>query len=131
MAIASLRLKELKQGDTQSVRDLVNYVKELKEDWPTLTLKKDKAWRLLNNLRPKLRREILRENKTITSREQVVASTQKQEKLSKSLENAPSARASAPLETSKKKDRLPLTEVKCYKCHKRGHFMRDCPVKKQ
>jgi len=43
MAIASLRLKELKQEDTQSVRDLVNYVKELKEDWPTLTFEKDKA----------------------------------------------------------------------------------------
>jgi hypothetical protein len=69
MAIASLRLKELKQGDIQSVRDLVNYVEELEEDWPTLTPEEDKAWRLLNSLRPELRREVLRENKAITSRE--------------------------------------------------------------
>jgi hypothetical protein len=43
MAIASLRLKELKQGEIQSVRDFVNYVKELEKDWPTLILEKDKA----------------------------------------------------------------------------------------
>jgi hypothetical protein len=52
-------------------------VKELEEDWPTLTFKEDKAWRLLNSLRPELRREVLRENKVITSREQVVASAQR------------------------------------------------------
>jgi hypothetical protein len=43
MAIASLRLKELKQGEIQSVRDLVNYVEKLEEDWLTLTPEKDKA----------------------------------------------------------------------------------------
>jgi hypothetical protein len=69
MTIASLRLKKLKQGNIQSVRDLVNYVKELEENWPTLTPKKDKAWKLLNSLRSELRREILRENKVITNRE--------------------------------------------------------------
>jgi hypothetical protein len=68
MTIASLRLKKLKQGDTQSVRDLVNYVEKLEKDWPTLTPEKDKTWRLLNSLRPELRREVLRENKAITSR---------------------------------------------------------------
>jgi hypothetical protein len=44
-------------------------VEELEEDWPILTLKKDKAWRLLNSLKPELRREVLRENKVITSKE--------------------------------------------------------------
>jgi hypothetical protein len=47
----------------------VNYVEELEEDWPTLIPEEDKAWRLLNSLRPELRREVLRENKAITSRE--------------------------------------------------------------
>jgi hypothetical protein len=56
-----------------------------------------------------------------------VASAQRQEELSKNLGSAPSARASAPLEASKKKDRVPLAKVKCYKYYKRGHFMRECP----
>jgi hypothetical protein len=43
MAIASLRLKELKQGDIQSIRDLVNYVEELEKDWPILTPEENKA----------------------------------------------------------------------------------------
>jgi hypothetical protein len=43
MAIASLRLKKLKQGETQPVRDLVNYVEKLKKDWPILTPEKDKV----------------------------------------------------------------------------------------
>jgi hypothetical protein len=102
-------------------------VKELEKDWPILIPEKDKAWRLLNSLRPELRRKILRENKAITSREQIVAFTQKQEELFKSLKNALSARASAPLKASKKKNRVFLAEVECYKCHKKGHFMRECP----
>jgi hypothetical protein len=121
----------LKQEETQSVRDLVNYVEELEEDWPILTLEEDKAWRLLNSLRPELRHEVLRENKAITSREQVVAFVQRQEELSKSLGSAPFTRASAPLEVFKKKDRLPLTEVECFKCGKKGHMKRDCLGKEQ
>jgi len=54
---------------------------------------------------------------------------QRQEKLSKSLKSVLFARASAPLEAFKKKDRLLMAEIECYKCHKREHFMRDCPGK--
>jgi hypothetical protein len=79
-----------------------------------------------------LRREVLRENKTITSREQVVASAQKQEKLFKSLGNAPYAQAqNTPVKAPKKKDKLPLTEIECFKCGKKGHMKRDCPEKRQ
>jgi hypothetical protein len=132
MAITSLRLKKLKQGNTQSVRDLVNYVKKLKKDWPTLTPEKNKAWRLLNSLRSELRRKVLRENKTITSREQIVVFAQRQKKLFKSLESASYAQAqNAPVKTSKKKDRLSLAEIECFKCDKKSHIKRDCPEKGQ
>jgi hypothetical protein len=51
-----------------------------------------------------------------------VVFAQRQEELSKNLGSAPFARASAPLEASKKKDRLPLTEIKCFKCGKKGYI---------
>jgi hypothetical protein len=61
-----------------------------------------------------------------------VASAQRQEKLFKSLGSALYAQAqNAPVEALKKKDRLSLAEVECFKCGKKGYIKRDCPKKGQ
>ena len=69
MADASLRLKSLIQRETQSVREIATMVEELEEDLLVLTPGEERAWRMLNALRPEIRREVLRENRIITSRE--------------------------------------------------------------
>jgi hypothetical protein len=44
-------------------------VEELEEDLLELDPGEERAWRMLNALRPEIRREVLKENKIITSRE--------------------------------------------------------------
>ena len=69
MADASLRLKNLVQSKNQSVRDITTTVKELEEDLLVLSPGEERVWRILNALRPEIRREILRENRIIINRE--------------------------------------------------------------
>ena len=69
MADASLRLKNLVQSENQSVRDIATTVEELEEDLLALSPGEERVWRMLNALRPEIRREVLRENRIITSRE--------------------------------------------------------------
>jgi hypothetical protein len=52
-------------------------VEELEEDLLSLTPSEERAWRMLNALRPEIRHDVLRENKTITSREQVIVAAQR------------------------------------------------------
>jgi hypothetical protein len=68
LTYASLRLKEARQKRGQSVRDLVEYIEQLKRDIPEQSKQQREAWHLLNNLHPEIRREVIRENKEITSR---------------------------------------------------------------
>ncbi|KAF7513639.1 hypothetical protein GJ744_007690 [Endocarpon pusillum] len=63
-----MRLKKLEQRPNQVVREVVRVIEELEKDVPSLTKDEEKA-------------EVLRENKTITSREQVIAAAQRQEEL--------------------------------------------------
>lgn len=76
-----LRLKEIQQRPTQTVRNLVNIIESLERDVPRLTREEQLAWCLLNALRPDTRIEVLRENKEINSREQVLAAAQRYEEL--------------------------------------------------
>jgi hypothetical protein len=62
MADASLRLKNLVQSESQTVRDIATTVEELEEDLLALNSSEERAWRMLNALRPEIRREVLREN---------------------------------------------------------------------
>jgi hypothetical protein len=140
MADASLRLKNLVQRDTQSVREIATMVEELEEDLLSLTPSEERAWRMLNALRPEIRREVLRENKTITSREQVIVAAQRQEELLKQGrvarrpqgELTESTRdASEKLEASSRRDasegRLRPEQRVCYQCRQTGHIAKDCP----
>ena len=83
MAYASLKLKEAKQRKGQSVREFVSYVEGLERDIPEWTERERKAWSLLNALDQDLRKEVMKENKSITSREQVIAAAQRHEDLVK------------------------------------------------
>jgi hypothetical protein len=44
------------------MREIITMVEELKEDLLILTPGEERAWYILNILRPKIRRKVLREN---------------------------------------------------------------------
>jgi hypothetical protein len=81
---ALLHLRVLEQRPTQTVRDVVAKIEELEKDIPAMTIEETKAWTLLTALHPDTRNEVLKENRNITSRAQVIASAQRQEELRKS-----------------------------------------------
>lgn len=87
---ALLRLTTKAQKDTQTVRDLLAQIKNLEQDIPPMEEEERRAWILLNALRPALRAEVIREHKEITSRDQVLASAQRYEEVSKQQARAES-----------------------------------------
>ena len=87
MAYASYQLMNIRQRQKQPVRELVNKIEELERDVPPQDERTRKAWQLLNCLDSATRREVLRENKDITSREQVIAAAQRHEELLSNSKN--------------------------------------------
>ena len=144
MALASVKLKELKQGQL-SVRELVTTIEELEDEIPVLTDEEQKAWTLLNCLQPELRTAVLREEREIRTRTQVQATAQrlqelgvvrapKETRVSKEVQASSEKRTSPPRETSetgaKKRERTPLGERVCFRCNQKGHLARNCAVTK-
>jgi hypothetical protein len=157
---ALLRLRSMEQRQSQTVRDVVAAIEELEKDIPPMTVEETKAWTLLNALHPDTRTEVLKEHRTITSRDQVIAAAQRQEELRQNKDkgkeksfntdnaldkpNARKAHASrgrfrSPHGTSDRseKGKSPESAKKfsnsflCYNCGKPGHSQKDCRLKKK
>jgi hypothetical protein len=143
LAYASLRLKEARQKKGQSVRELVEYIEQLERDIPEQTKQEREAWYLLNSLHPEIRREVMRENKEITSREQVIAAAQRQEELAEQQSKrepkteakaketpTPNKRRTGGKQASRTPNPSPKGKggegVKCYNCGKFGHKQDEC-----
>jgi hypothetical protein len=138
MGTASLRLKRAEQREGQSARQFASYIEELEEDIPEeMSREEQRAWTLLNGLRASIRSGVLRENKTITSRAQVLSAAQRQEELLGEVDGKSTGNTSSGTGVTSEIGGKPRKRMRsessatllCYKCGKEGHFKKDCPEK--
>lgn len=139
MSAATLKLKEARQGDNQSVREFANYLDELEEDIPDMSQEETRAWSLLNGLRGEVRSGVLREEREIRSREQVIASAQRLHELgtmgtavSHAFRGGGRSQGGGTHAPHRAESKAGTSEVRtdsreCYRCFKKGHVRRDCP----
>jgi hypothetical protein len=130
MGDALLAVKQAQQRPSETARELANRLEELEEDIPILSVEQLRAWTLLNSLRLDLRVAVLREERVISTRTQVVATAQRLEMLGMGkpeiTETKTSARASAGAAQTKSTGDETRT---CYICSELGHIARHCPKK--
>lgn len=124
-AAATLRMKGARQAQGQSVREFANYLEELEEDIPEMSVEETRAWALLNGLRLEVRSAVLRDEREIRSREQVIAAAQRVDE----LEGTRAMRQRSPSEsyTSQKGSEVQAAKGACFVCQKKGHKAKDCP----
>jgi hypothetical protein len=137
MSVTTLKLKEAKQGGDQSVRDFANFLDELEEDIPEMSHEEQHAWLLLNGLRQEVRSGVLREEREIRSRKQVITAAQRLHKLGTMGTGVSHAFCSRfrseggdtqDKAESKESTSEGRTETrKCHRCYKRGHIIVNCP----
>jgi hypothetical protein len=70
---STLALKEMRQREGQSCKDLYIYMCELENNIPSMTEEQQRAWALINALKPDLRSRVVRDLQTIDSVEAVIA----------------------------------------------------------
>jgi len=140
MSVATLKIKQAKQGEGQSVREFANYIEELEDDVPSLTEEQQRAWALLNGLRHEIRSTVLREEREIRSREQVIAAAQRLYELGRidarssqayrrqGASSAPQGASNAPQTVSAERR---TDGKKCYRCGREGHISRHCTQAEQ
>ena len=138
--IALLAIKRAEQEQGQTVRALATVLDEYWEDVPEdMATEPIQAWALLNALQSDLRVAVLREERTITTRNQVIAAAQRQEILGvgpqRPQNRAPEAasRGLAPHTNrveGKSLDSNAQSEKRdCFRCGERGHLVKHCPKK--
>lgn len=70
---STLALKEMRQRENQTSKELYVYMCELENNIPTMTEEQRRAWVLVNGLRPALRSRVIRDLQTIDNVDAVLA----------------------------------------------------------
>ncbi|KAL2399170.1 hypothetical protein ABEF95_000260 [Exophiala dermatitidis] len=133
MADASLKLKNLRQ-ENLSVRQLVSAIEDLEDEVPDLTVEEQKAWILINCLRPDLRSAVLRESPEIRTRVQIQGLAQRLAEVGQQTEKtnpteATSIRGASEARTERKREKSAGNKA-CYRCGKEGHIAKYCTEQK-
>lgn len=127
MSVATLKLKEAKQSEGQSVRLFANQLEELEEDIPEISYEEQRAWTLLHGLRPEVRSSVLREERGIRSREQVIAAAQRIDELGGVAGVSHTIRKGNSRFSEPKALEGQMDSKKCYQCGLPCHIARICP----
>jgi hypothetical protein len=136
MGSALLSLKRVQQREGQSIRELSSYIEELEEDVPELSVEQQRAWTLLNALQSDLRTAVLREERVIRTRGQVVSTAQRLRELGVVTSESQPKRKRVDSEVhNREREERPERAVSakrtCYVCNKEGHIARDCSERKR
>jgi hypothetical protein len=149
MGSALLSLKRVQQRDGQTIRELASYIEELEEDVPELSIEQQRAWTLLNALQPDLRAAVLREERVIRTRGQVISTAQRLRELGVVASESQPKRKRADSEIHGAREHEKRAESRgaearvesresrtvrgrtCFTCGKEGHVARDCPERKR
>lgn len=132
MGAALLAVKKTRQGG-RTVRELAHWLEEQWDDIPELSLEERKAWDLVNALDPQLRTAVLRDERSIHTRAQIVSAAlriQELEMTGTSSERRRPTQDPAAVEAARPEAGVEGKRI-CFRCKQEGHIRRDCPLGKK